>query len=107
MGYGFGLGFCGAHGAGDVAGAGLGRRIFLGGVTGTYFWIDPPEQMIVVLMLASPDQRLRYRYLSRQLVYAAATRSRGRLWQVNFSRPIPGSSLWASSRNSARSRRAW
>ena len=30
MGYGFGLGFCGAHPARHVAGAGLGRRIFLG-----------------------------------------------------------------------------
>jgi len=51
---------------------------FWGGVYGTYFWIDPQEQMIVVLMTAAPDQRLRYRYLSRQLVYAALSRSRGR-----------------------------
>ncbi len=34
--------------------------------------------MVVVLMLAAPDQRLHYRYLSRQLVYAALTRSRAR-----------------------------
>jgi hypothetical protein len=29
--------------------------------------------MVVVLMLQAPDQRLHYRYLMRQLVYAALT----------------------------------
>ena len=40
---------------------------------GTYFWIDPQEQMVVVMMMQAPDQRLRYRYLTRRLVYAAVT----------------------------------
>ena len=48
-------------------------EFFWGGVTGTYFWIDPQEDMVVVLMLQAPDQRLHYRYLTRQLVYAALT----------------------------------
>jgi hypothetical protein len=30
--------------------------------------------MVVVLMLQAPDQRLHYRYLTRQLVYAGADR---------------------------------
>ncbi len=78
MGYGFGLGFAVRTAAGRSPVPGSVGEYFWGGVTGTYFWIDPAEQMVVVLMLAAPDQRLHYRYLSRQLVYAALTRSRGR-----------------------------
>jgi CubicO group peptidase (beta-lactamase class C family) len=46
---------------------------FWGGVTGTYFWIDPAEDLIAVFLSQAPDRRLHYRYLSRQLVYAAIT----------------------------------
>jgi CubicO group peptidase (beta-lactamase class C family) len=46
---------------------------FWGGVTGTYFWIDPAEDLITVFLTQAPDRRLYYRYLSRQLVYAAIT----------------------------------
>jgi CubicO group peptidase (beta-lactamase class C family) len=78
MGYGFGLGFAVRKAAGHSPVPGSVGEYFWGGVTGTYFWIDPQEQMIVVLMLAAPDQRLHYRYLTRQLVYAAMTRTRAR-----------------------------
>jgi CubicO group peptidase (beta-lactamase class C family) len=78
MGYGFGLGFAVRKETGRSPVPGSVGEYFWGGVTGTYFWVDPQEQMVVVLMLAAPDQRLHYRYLSRQLVYAALTRSRGR-----------------------------
>jgi CubicO group peptidase (beta-lactamase class C family) len=78
MGYGFGLGFAVRKEAGRSPVPGSVGEYFWGGVTGTYFWVDPQEQMVVVLMLAAPDQRLHYRYLSRQLVYAALTRSRSR-----------------------------
>ncbi|HEV2334869.1 MAG TPA: serine hydrolase, partial [Stellaceae bacterium] len=77
MGYGFGLGFAVRKDQGRSPVPGSVGEYFWGGVTGTYFWIDPQKQMVVVLMLAAPDQRLHYRYLSRQLVYAALTRSRG------------------------------
>ena len=46
---------------------------FWGGVTGTYFWIDPADDLIAVFLSQAPDRRLYYRYLSRQLVYAAIT----------------------------------
>ena len=42
-------------------------------VTGTYFWIDPAEDLIAIFLAQAPDRRLHYRYLSRQLVYAAIT----------------------------------
>src|SRR5262249_54772915 len=71
MGYGFGLGFAVRIAAGMSPVPGSVGECFWGGVTGTYFWIDPAEQLIVVLMLQAPDRRLYYRYLLRQLVYAA------------------------------------
>jgi len=73
MGYGFGLGFAVRKEPGRSPVPGSVGEFFWGGVTGTYFWIDPQEQMVVVLMLQAPEQRLRYRYLTRRLVYAAVT----------------------------------
>jgi len=73
MGYGFGLGFCVRLTQGMSPAPGSVGEFFWGGVTGTYFWIDPQEQMVVVLMLQAPEQRLRYRYLTRRLVYGAVT----------------------------------
>ena len=78
MGHGFGLGFAGRTHAGRSPVPGSVGDYFWGGVHGTYFWIDPQEQLIAVFMSSAPEQRLHYRYLSRQLVYAALTRSRGR-----------------------------
>jgi len=73
MGYGFGLGFAVRKEQGRSPVPGSVGEFFWGGVTGTYFWVDPQEDMVVVLMLQAPDQRLHYRYLTRQLVYAALT----------------------------------
>lgn len=73
MGYGFGLGFAVRTAPGMSPVPGSVGEFFWGGVTGTYFWIDPSEQLVAVLMLQAPDRRLYYRYLSRQLVYAAIT----------------------------------
>jgi CubicO group peptidase (beta-lactamase class C family) len=41
------------------------------GVSGTYFWVDPAEELVAVLMLQAPTQRIHYRGLMRGLVYQA------------------------------------
>ncbi len=73
MGYGFGLGFAVRTQPGMSPVPGSVGEYFWGGVTGTYFWIDPAEDLIAVFLAQAPDRRLYYRYLSRQLVYAAIT----------------------------------
>src|SRR6185437_10735883 len=78
MGYGFGLGFCVRKAQGLSPAPGSVGEFFWGGVHGTYFWIDPQERLVTVLMMQAPDQRRRYRYLSRHLVYAAVTAPAGR-----------------------------
>jgi CubicO group peptidase (beta-lactamase class C family) len=78
FGLGFGLGFAVRIAAGRSPVPGSVGEYFWHGVSGTTFWIDPAEQLVAIFMMASPEQRLRYRYLTRRLVYAALTRSRGR-----------------------------
>ncbi|HEV8678790.1 MAG TPA: serine hydrolase, partial [Stellaceae bacterium] len=78
LGIGFGLGFAVRTHQGRSPVPGSVGDFFWHGVTGTTFWIDPAEQLIAVFLLQSPERRLRYRNLTRQLVYAALTRSRGR-----------------------------
>jgi CubicO group peptidase (beta-lactamase class C family) len=73
MGYGFGLGFAVRTAPGMSPVPGSVGEYFWGGVTGTYFWIDPSEDLIAIFLAQAPDRRLYYRYLSRQLVYAAIT----------------------------------
>jgi CubicO group peptidase (beta-lactamase class C family) len=71
MGYGFGLGCAVRTHAGMSPVPGSVGEFFWGGVTGTYFWIDPAEDLIAIFLSQAPDRRLHYRYLLRQLVYAA------------------------------------
>ncbi len=71
-GYGFGLGFAVRRGAGIAAQLGSTGDYYWSGVYGTYFWIDPVEDLAVVFMAAAPGQmRLRYRQLMRGLVLQA------------------------------------
>jgi CubicO group peptidase (beta-lactamase class C family) len=70
-GYGFGLGFAvrTAEGRSPVPGN-LGDY-FWTGAYGSYFWVDPKEDLYAVLMLQGPSDRVQYRYALRQLVYGA------------------------------------
>lgn len=69
-GYGFGLGFAVRRQNGVAAMAGSEGDYYWSGVYGTYFWVDPREELAVVFMAAAPGMiRMRYRQMSRGLVY--------------------------------------
>lgn len=69
LGLGFGLGFAVRTHAGRSPFPGSIGDYSWTGVTGTYFWIDPQQQLTAVLMMQAPLERLHYRYLMRTLVY--------------------------------------
>jgi CubicO group peptidase (beta-lactamase class C family) len=71
-GYGFGLGFAARRQDGIAAMAGSAGDYYWSGVWGTYYWIDPKEELAVVFMAVAPGLiRLRYRQMARNLVYQA------------------------------------
>jgi CubicO group peptidase (beta-lactamase class C family) len=71
-GYGFGLGLAVRRQNGIAAMAGSAGDFYWSGVYGTYFWVDPKEEIVAVFMAAAPGAiRLRYRQLMRNLVYQA------------------------------------
>jgi len=74
LGFGFGLGFAVRKDAGVSAFAGTVGEYNWGGAGGTYFWVDPKEDMFVVFMMQSPKHRVPYRYLLKDMVYAAVTK---------------------------------
>jgi len=71
LGIGFGLGFAVRTHAGRNPLPGSVGDFSWSGVTGTYFWIDPQQQLIAILMMQAPAERLHYRYLMRTPVYQA------------------------------------
>lgn len=70
-GYGFGLGFAVRRNDGEAPYPAAGGEYNWGGAGGTYMWVDPKNEMFVVLMLQSPKYRTHYRSLTRDMVYAA------------------------------------
>jgi len=70
-GYGFGLGFSVRTHAGAAIVPGSVGDYTWSGVAGTYFWIDPAEDMLAIYLMQAPEQRTHYRQLFRGLVYAA------------------------------------
>jgi CubicO group peptidase (beta-lactamase class C family) len=71
-GYTFGLGFAVRRGAGVAGVHGSAGDYTWGGFAGTYFWIDPKEELFGILMTQQPGPiRVQYRKLFRQLVYQA------------------------------------
>lgn len=71
FGQGFGLGFCVRTEPGRNPVPGSVGEFYWSGVFGTYFWIDPAEQLIGILMLCAPEVRRHYRALMRNLTYQA------------------------------------
>jgi len=71
-GYTFGLGFAVRQGAGVAGVPGSAGEFMWAGYAGTYFWVDPKEQLAVVYMSQAPSPiRAYYRRLMKQLVYQA------------------------------------
>ena len=56
-GYGFGLGFAVRKEAGVATSQGSAGDYNWGGAGGTYFWVDPKENMFVVFAMQSPRNR--------------------------------------------------
>ncbi len=70
-GHSFGLGFAVRTHEGMAPFAGSVGQYFWSGIAGTFFWIDPREELFAVLMAQGPGQREYFRTLVRSLVYAA------------------------------------
>jgi CubicO group peptidase (beta-lactamase class C family) len=70
-GHGFGLGFAVRTDQGMAPFPGSLGQFFWSGMAGTFFWIDPTEDMFAVFMMQGPGQREYIRSLLRNLVYAA------------------------------------
>ncbi len=70
-GYGFGLGFAVRLADGEAPVAGSVGDYHWSGLGGTYFWIDPVEDLVAIWMMQAPERRDRYWDLFTNLVYAA------------------------------------
>jgi CubicO group peptidase (beta-lactamase class C family) len=71
-GYTFGLGFAVRQGGGVAGVPGTAGEFMWAGYAGTYFWVDPKEELVAVYMSQAPSTiRTYYRRLIKQLVYAA------------------------------------
>ena len=71
-GYTFGLGFAVRQGAGVAGVPGSAGEFMWAGYAGTYFWVDPKEELTGVMMMQAPSPvRPYFRRLFKQLVYGA------------------------------------
>ncbi|MES3001121.1 MAG: serine hydrolase domain-containing protein [Pseudomonadota bacterium] len=70
-GYGFGLGFAVRLDAGLAPQPGSPGQYFWSGIGGTSFFVDPAEDLFAMLLTQAPNQRIYFRNLFRNLVYAA------------------------------------
>ena len=77
-GFGFGLGFAVRTAAGVSPFPGSVGEYNWGGAAGTYFWVDPKEDLFVVYMMQSPKQRVGVRALLKDMVYGAVDKAAAR-----------------------------
>ena len=70
-GYSFGLGVAVRTQTGVAPFPGDTGDWYWGGAGGTYMWVDPARELVVVWMMQSPKQRLVYRSVLRDMVNAA------------------------------------
>ena len=77
-GFGFGLGFAVRRDAGVANVQGSVGEYNWGGAGGTYFWVDPKEDLFVVFMMQAPKQRIYYRPLLKNMFYGAVVKPNGK-----------------------------
>lgn len=70
-GYGFGLGFGVRTEPGVAPVPGSVGEYYWGGYAGTYFWVDPKNDLAVVYMMQSVAERVPYRAVLRDMIYPA------------------------------------
>ncbi|WP_418316842.1 serine hydrolase domain-containing protein [Piscinibacter sakaiensis] len=70
-GYGFGLGFAVRIAAGEAGVPGSIGDHHWSGMAGTYFWIDPAEELIAIWLMQAPEQRQACWAMFKNLVYGA------------------------------------
>lgn len=70
-GYGFGLGVAVRIATGESGVPGSVGDYHWSGLAGTFFWVDPAEQLTAVWMMQAPEQRDQHWALCKNLVYAA------------------------------------
>jgi CubicO group peptidase (beta-lactamase class C family) len=71
-GYTFGLGFAVRHGDGIAGVSGSAGEFMWAGYAGTFFWVDPKEEIVGVYMTQAPSPiRAYYRKMFKSLVYQA------------------------------------
>lgn len=70
-GQGFGLGFLVRLATGLNSMPGSVGDFSWAGISGTYAWVDPREDLVCVFMTQAPNERARYRSLIRRLVYGS------------------------------------
>ena len=74
LGYTFGLGFLVRQGPGIAGVPGSAGEFMWAGAAGTFFWVDPKEELVGIYMTQAPSPiRAYYRKLFKQLVYQAIT----------------------------------
>jgi CubicO group peptidase (beta-lactamase class C family) len=71
LGQGFGLGMAVRTSPGRNPNLGSVGDFTWPGLSGTYWWADPSEALVVVMLLQAPVERVHYRCLTRDLVYQA------------------------------------
>ena len=70
-GFGFGLGFAVRTARGVANPPGSIGELKWDGALGTYFWIDPKEDMFVILLMQTPTWAERIKPMLKQIVYDA------------------------------------
>ena len=77
-GFGFGLGFAVRREPGVANVQGSAGEFNWGGAGGTYFWVDPKEDLFVVYAMQSPKQRVYYRPVLKNMIYSAVVKPNGK-----------------------------